>query len=202
MNFEHSVVASGAVDASFTHVRLIIGMVLGLAISKLLLGLVKLIRRPAKTVGCLIHVGWVLYAFLAVIEFWWFEFSLRHLQVWSFSTYLFLILYAALHFLLCALLFPDDSEREVIYRDYFLGQRRWFFMVLIALMVADLMDTLIKGWGHYLGYGIEYSVHIVIAIVMSLIAIRTRKIWFHTVFVCLALAYQIYFAARYLMVLS
>ena len=77
----------------FVHVRIIIGMVLGISISRLIVGVSEFIQHPKAKRIYPIHLGWVLYLFLTIIHFWWYEFSLVKVQVWSFQLYFFLILF-------------------------------------------------------------------------------------------------------------
>ena len=61
----------------FTHVRVIIGIVLGLSVSRLLTGIAEIIQHPQRKNIYVVHLGWVLFAFLTVVHFWWFEFNMR-----------------------------------------------------------------------------------------------------------------------------
>jgi hypothetical protein len=130
---------------AFGHVRIIIGMILGLCVSRLLTGLARFIQHPGKQKIYPVHLAWVGFILLSVIHFWWFEFGLRTIPLWTFEKYLFVIFYAGLYFLLCTLLFPDSMEEYTGYRDYFISRRKWFFGILALVHVVDVMDTLLKG---------------------------------------------------------
>ncbi len=129
---------------AFGHVRIIIGMILGLCVSRLLTGLARFIQHPGKQKIYPVHLAWVGFILLSVIHFWWFEFSLRTIPLWTFEKYLFVIFYAGLYFLLSTLLFPDSMEEYTGYRDYFISRRRWFFGILALVYVVDFIDTLLK----------------------------------------------------------
>ena len=182
---------------AFAHIRTIIGIILGLCISRLLTGFARFIQHPGKQKIYPVHLAWVGFVLLLVIHFWWFEFNLRTIPVWTFEKYLFVIFYAGLFFLLCTLLFPDSMEEYTGYQDYFLSRRKWFFGILALTYVVDILDTLLKGMDRFRLYGIEYPVQAVMFTILSLVAASTDNRRFHAVFVTLALVYEITFTLRH-----
>jgi hypothetical protein len=64
---------------------------------------------------------------------------------WTFAIYFFVILYAILFFSLCTLLFPSDLRDYSGYEAYFLSRRHWFFGLLAATFIADIIDSSLKG---------------------------------------------------------
>lgn len=187
---------------AFTHVRIIIGIILGLCVSRLLTGFARFIQHPDKQKIYPVHLAWVAFILLSVIHFWWFEFNLRTIALWSFEIYFFVIFYAGLYFLLCTLLFPDDMGGYTGYRDYFISRRKWFFGILALVYVADVVDTFLKGVEHYQLYGIEYPIRVVALVVASLIAMFTDNRRYHAIFVSVALLYEIAFTLRHFATLS
>jgi hypothetical protein len=80
--------------------------------------------HPGRQRSSLIHFGWVAWALLNVLTFWWWEFGLSRIE-WNFGIYFFVCLYASMFFL-SVLLFPDDLREYDGYEDYFLSRRdRW-----------------------------------------------------------------------------
>jgi hypothetical protein len=104
---------------AFFHVRIIIGLVAGLCITRLLTGLARFVQHPARPQIYPVHLGWVVFLLLAVMHFWWFEFGLERVGVWSFELYLFLVGYASLFFFTSTLLFPDKMDEYAGFADYF-----------------------------------------------------------------------------------
>lgn len=202
MDIDHALTHPFSALEAFTHVRMIVGIILGLCVSRLLIGSASLAQHPHRKKTCFTHVAWVAFALLLVVHFWWLEFNLRVIPVWSFEIYLFIIFFAALHFLLCAMLFPEHMQEYASYHDYFISRRKWFFGLLILIQLADVFDTVLKGWDHYQLYGLEYPVYVTIVIVLSMVAMYTRKAWFHALFAGLALLYEIIFSLRHFVVLS
>lgn len=140
----------------FTHVRVIIGIILGLSVSRLLTGIARIIQHPQRKNIYAVHLGWVLFTLLTVVHFWWFEFYLHQLVLWKFEAYLFVIFFASMHFLACAMLFPDSMAGYKGYEDYFMSRRGWFFGIVIAVFIFDFLDTAMKGADHFRSLGPEY----------------------------------------------
>jgi hypothetical protein len=133
----------------FYHVRIIVGMVLSLSIARLLAGVARFIQHPGREQVFLIHLGWVAWMLLSVIYFWWWEFALSALAPWTFAAYAFFIGYAAVFFLLCTLLFPDDMKDYHGFADYFMSRRRWFFGLMAFSALMDVVDTALKGHDYW-----------------------------------------------------
>jgi hypothetical protein len=182
---------------TFRHVRVVIGMILGLCIARLLNGLVRIIQHPKHTRVYSVHIGWVIYLLLALIHFWWWELFLIELPSWQFETYLFLIAYVIVLFFLSAFLFPDSLSDYSGYEDFFISRRRWFFGFFALMMIFDLIDTLIKGRAHLDMLGIEYVIRLAVYLVLCGIAFYTTNRKFHKVFVATAVAYNVSWILRY-----
>ena len=75
----------------FTHVRIVMGMVIGLGITRMLAGIAGFIQHPGRYRVSLLHMLWVGSILLELVLFWWWEFGLSRIPVWSFGAYLFLI---------------------------------------------------------------------------------------------------------------
>lgn len=186
----------------YVHVRIIIGIVLGLSISRLLTGLARFIQHPSREQIYAVHLAWVFFVLISVIHFWWFEFYLSGLTRWTFEVYVFVIFYASLYFLLCTLLFPDRMEEYAGFRGYFLSRRRWFFGLLALVFAADLVDSAIKGLEHFRAYGTEYPIRNGVFIALCLIAAFIEDRRFHAAFVAAALLYQVSWVLRQFETLS
>jgi hypothetical protein len=185
------------VDAEFfPHVRIVMGMVIGLGITRLLMGAAGLIQHPKRARLSLIHLLWAFSILLELIFFWWWEVELSLLTDWSFGIFSFLIAYAVTLFLLAALLFPDNIDDYEGYQDFFLKRRHWFFGVFAATFVLDVVDTLIKGMPHFDSLGIGYLAQVPLGIALCLIAIRTADRRYHLALVLVHLAYQAFWIVQ------
>ena len=91
----------------FPHVRIVMGTVIGLGLTRILLGTAGLVQHPTRARLSLIHLLWAASILFELILFWWWEFDLFQIPDWSFGVFFFLIIYSVTLFLLGALLFPD-----------------------------------------------------------------------------------------------
>src|SRR5262245_30492107 len=116
--------AMSAVDAFF-HVRILVGIITGLSMSRLLTGLARPVQHPEwKTVG-FVHTAWAVYLLLTIVHFWWFELGLSKVDRWTFGLYLFVIAYGVLLFLICTILFPDRLDQYSNSEQYFFSRKAW-----------------------------------------------------------------------------
>lgn len=137
---------------TFVHIRIFIGMILGIAVTRLVTGLTRFIQHPGQDKPYFTHIAWVVFVLLFIAHFWWFEFALFKKQDWGFGTYFFLLVYAGTFAVIAALLFPDRIDEYNGFRGYFLARRRWLYSALLFLFVADVIDTLLKGPEYYALY--------------------------------------------------
>jgi hypothetical protein len=148
----------------FLHVRVIIGVILGLSVGRLLHGLATFVEHPGKLKVSAIHLGWVAWALLSVIGYWWWEFHLNRILDWTFGRYLFIFAYASCYFLICAMLFPKELDDYDGYADYFVSRRRWFFGLIALTFLLDIGDTLLKGAAYLAALGPGYPARAALSI--------------------------------------
>jgi len=175
----------------FVHVRTIVGIILGLSITHIVQGIVKLIAHPTKTKVYWVQMIWVAFLFLLIVNFWWWEFSLRTIHQWNFLNYIFLIVYSALFYASAYVLSPhtlDDYEGS---KDYYYSRKKWFFSILAIIYLMDLVDTELKGIEYLEHLGAEYYCSLVVHIILCLVAIRTKKEWIQVLLAALFIAYQL-----------
>lgn len=159
----------------FVHVRSVIGVLLGLSIGRLLQGIATLIEHPRQQKIWWVHLGWVAWALLLVISFWWWEYHLSLITDWTILKYIFLFAYAGLYFLMCSILFPSSMEDYSGYQDYFLSRRCWFFGFLIAITLFDLVDTVLKGSAYAMIQGVGYLLHAALLLFIAIAGIVASK---------------------------
>jgi hypothetical protein len=187
---------SGAAEL-FPHIRIVLGMIVGLGMTRLLLTVAGLIQHPHRLRVSSIHLLWVLSILLELVLFWWWEFALFRLEHWNFSIILFLISYATTLFLLAALLSPDNIAEYEGYEDFFLKRRRWYFGLFAATFVLDIVDTLIKEDGYWTRTEFDYFIQVPLGLLLCALAIKSADRRAHLAVVLLHLAYQAYLITRF-----
>ena len=175
----------------FSHIRVLISLIVGLSLTRLLSGVARIIQHPGGKPVYWVHLSWVAWMFVGAVNFWWWESRLVQLERWEFAYYLFLILYATSYFLPCVLLFPDQMDEYAGYRDYFMSRRAWFFGLFALQFLLDVGDTLLKGQAYLHGLGIEYPVRAIAFVLLCIVAARTTSPRFHAAFVVCALVYEL-----------
>lgn len=186
----------------FFHVRVIIGIVVGLSVARLLTGLARFVQHPGRERIYPIHLAWACFLLLAVVHFWWFQFGLSRLERWTFEVYVFVLSYAAVYFFICTLLFPDQMAEYDGFADYFHSRQRWFYGFLAALFLVDLVDTALKGSEHFRSFGPLYPAQqgLLAALALAAMAIRARL--YHALFAAFAILVEIAWILRQFEVLG
>jgi hypothetical protein len=185
-----------AIDPTiYIHVRTIISIIVGLSLGRLLTGLARFVQHPNLQKIYPVHLVWTIFMMVNVVYFWWWEFHLSGVG-WTFPLYCFVALYASTFFFLCTLLFPDTMHEYAGFRDYFMSRRKWFFGILIATFLLDIVDTAIKGPAYLHALGPEYWLRIGFYVIASAVAIRVENQRFQLVYAILALVYEVAWALR------
>lgn len=182
---------------AFGHIRMVIGFILSISIARLLLGAVKIIQHPGRVKPYSVHLLWAFYIFILLIHFWWWEYKLRTIPLWTFQEYFFLIIYIILYFVLCALLFPDDlKDYQDSYEAYFYSRKHWFFGVLAFTYAADVLDTAMKGAHYFAHFGWEYPIRNAVHFMLCLVAMWVNDKRFHMALVVFFILYELSYVFR------
>jgi hypothetical protein len=183
----------------FEHLQLIVTMILTLAVGRILNGFARILAHPGKVKLFLPHLLWGFSMLLFLMNFWWWEFKLSAVKSWTFESCFLVLVSAIVHFLLCALLFPDQMEEYKGFDDYFISRRKWFFGILASCFLLDAADTSLRGMDYINSLGIEYPIYILAYVGLCVASIFIKNYKFHLSFVVVSLLYNIsYFIRLYL----
>jgi hypothetical protein len=117
-----------------------ISVILALAVAQLFLGAADLVRHRVRVRSFLGHSVWLINLFLLGFLHWWSIWAFRDLQ-WNFGMFFFSLIGPSLMFFAAAVLNPRDFTAESVdLAEYFLGIRRFFFVVLILMLVLFTVD--------------------------------------------------------------
>jgi hypothetical protein len=94
----------------YVHVRVFIGIILGLSVTRLIGGIAGFVQHPQRLSVWPVHLGWIAWTLLNVVTFWWWEFRLSLIPHWTFGLYFFVCVYASMYYFLSVLLLPGDLE--------------------------------------------------------------------------------------------
>jgi len=180
----------------FVHVRILLGVVVSLSIARLLSGLAFFVQHPGRQKADAVHLLWVASMLLALVHFWWWQFALIHHSAWHFGVYAFVLFYATLNYMLCAILFPTDLDEYVGFRDYFESRRVWFFGLMALSLLVDVVDSVIKGHDYLAAFSIEYPIRLAVYLLLFTLAAALRHRGFQLVFAIANLVYQMSWILR------
>jgi hypothetical protein len=169
----------------FNYVMVLASVIIGLAVTHLLQGVAKLIQHPEREKLYWVHLLWVALMFLNALFLWWWEYQLSTVHHWTFELYVFVLSFAVVLYLICAVLMPSELGSYATYRAYFYSRRRWIFGLLLLFSMMDLVDTAVKGWTHLLSLGWPYLTVVATRSALLLGAMKTRNARFHGVVVVL-----------------
>lgn len=186
----------------FEYVMVLASIIVGLGLTHLLLGVSKIVTAAGRSKPYWVHLLWVAYMFITTVMWWWVEFRLRDVEMWTFQLYLFVLVYAFIIYLMCAWLFPEDIEAHGGFKSYFYARRAWFFGLIAAYLLIDLADTLFKGTQHFLSLGLEYPIATALFTLLSIAAALSRNERFHAAYAVVCFAYQFSWTFRYALTLS
>lgn len=190
------VVYTAGVMGMFEYIAVLTSIIIGLGMAQLLRGVAGLIQQTDKTSVYWVHLCWVGYMFFTLVFWWWWEFRLGTIEIWTFDIYFFVVFYAFVMFLICALLFPVHLEGHKDYKSYFYSMRVWLFGLLGLSYALDWIDSLLKSHEYFMSLGPEYFITSVVQFSLCVVAMWTSNERYHAIFAISMLAYQISWAVR------
>lgn len=141
--------------SSFEFLSVFISVVVGLGMAHLLTGIGRLIHQAGTARLSAAHMFWTAYVFCFMVIYWWtVVFGYVEWQNWNIIIFLFVLAYGVVIFLLAVVLYPTHLPEPWDMRAHFLRMRRWFFGMLMMLILTELMDTGLKN--HFDDFSIPY----------------------------------------------
>jgi len=125
----------------FEYISVLLSILIGLAISQLLGGVARLVRD-----GRALAPAWwvmVIVATLLIVslQVWWASFTWRHVENWTFFSYLAFMVLPSLLYLLAYLVLPPDLHLDGdALAAAFIRKRRPFFTIVALVPLASLFQ--------------------------------------------------------------
>ena len=128
---------------AFSYLSVLISLILGLAITQVLKGFRGLMHGRARVRGYWPTVLWGALIIVIAVQSWWSMFGLRHHQDWTFVEFSAVLAQTIVLYLLAALVLPDIFGDAIVdLREHYYDHRRWFFSLLVMLIVTSLLKAL------------------------------------------------------------
>jgi hypothetical protein len=177
----------------FSYISVILSIVLGLAITQVLLGFRGLILTRAKVKLYAPTIIWAFFALLIPIQAWWADFAMRKQTNWTFLALFVIMLQAISIYMFAALVLPDiGGEKFIDLRQHFFAHRSWFFCALLGSVIFSLLKTLAL-YGH-LPSRIDFVFESTFGAI-AIVGAVTRYEWFHKLLApATALLFVVYIA--------
>ena len=148
----------------FTYLGVLISVILGLALTHLLVGVSKMIQLRESVRVYWVQVVWTINVILYVLALWWGMFWWNKLQVWTIEEFLFIMAYSIVVFMLASLLFPWDFAAGLDLEQHFFANKAWFFGIFLTATLLDIPETLQKGVSHLRDVPRQYVIFIPISL--------------------------------------
>ena len=164
---------------SFDYLSVLLSIILGLAITQVLLGFRGLILTRAKVKIYLPTVIWAGLALLIAIQLWWASFGLRTRGSWTFLAFIVIVLQTISVYMAAAVILPNiTGDSSVDLRDHYFAHRGWFFGFMVAGVILSALKEFALS-GHLPGQ-LNGEFHVLFGLAAIAAAIMRRK-WFHMV---------------------
>lgn len=126
----------------FEYVIVLVSIIIGLGITLVLTGIAQLIREERSVKLFWPYLIWIVLVFVLHIHEWWITYQLKSTVAWKLPTFLFIILYPILLFVLANLLFPDSWEKHKgDMKQFYFSIYRKFFGCAIALVILSVLQN-------------------------------------------------------------
>jgi hypothetical protein len=126
----------------FSYLSVLLSIVLGLAITQVLKGFRGILLSRARIQFYWPTVLWSFNLLLIFVQGWWAMFEARKVPQWTFPVFGVVILQTILSYMLGAIVLPDFfGEQNVDLRRHYFEHRRWFFGIMVLLIVVSIVKT-------------------------------------------------------------
>jgi hypothetical protein len=160
----------------FSHTRVVIGMVIGLGITRTLLTFANIIQMPKTHTRSTLHLLWLGAMLVQLALFWYSHIELARLQHWNFALFAFFVGFAIVLYMQTALLTSDKAPDHGGYEEFFIDRRHWFFGFFIASQIFDLIESTFLSATHAVDTIDLFAVSVLICVGLTGWISKNRKV--------------------------
>lgn len=166
---------------AFNYVSVLVSIIVGLTATRVMGGLGEVIQAANRPRIYWVHVLWHVTLLFNVMLGWWLLYRWRVTTDWTFFLFIWITLAPVLNYLAAAILIPGELETtgSPDWRDYYFKNHRGFFITFGAIWPLDIVDTMLKGWRHFLDQGSFYLPLIGFSTIGCLVAALSRNERYH-----------------------
>jgi hypothetical protein len=162
-------------ETMFDYLAILISVILGLALTHLLLGVSRLIQIRHGVRLYWVQLVWTLNVVIYILAVWWGMFWWKHLTDWTIQEFFFLTSYSIVLFLLASMLFPHECSEGLDCEEHFYRNKNWFFGIQLVAALLDVPETLAKSYDGLRGVPREYFLLTPALIALHLTGLATRN---------------------------
>ena len=164
--------------SQFEYIAVLVSVIAGLGIVHLLSGITRFLSTKGPWKPYWVHLLWTWNVFHFIVFYWWFFWRWSAISDWQLLLFLFILVYAVLLYMLCAILFPPN-EKKTDFREIYYQNRKYFFGLWVLIMLIDIGDTQLKIYHGLSGFG-SYHIFMYLALITgSILAARSSNHRFH-----------------------
>lgn len=124
----------------FSYLSVLIGLILGLGITKLMEGVGHLVQLRERIVWYWPLKVWVVALLVFHLQAWWAMYELRHISDWTFTAFLIVLIQPVMLFFLSALALPDVSDiQRIDLRRFFTEHASFTFRIATLMVFSSLL---------------------------------------------------------------
>jgi hypothetical protein len=165
----------------FSYLGVLISVIMGLAVTYLLVGVSEIIHMRHTVRIYWVHIVWTANVLVYVLAVWWGMFWWNRLQTWSIEEFLFITIYSIVIFMLAAMLYPREVPEGLDFETYFFTNKRWFFGIYLTATLLDVVETVSKGVIGLRPVPMEYVIYIPVVLAICATALITKRRRLHEV---------------------
>ncbi len=159
----------------FGYLSVLIAIILGLAITQILLGYRGLLHAREHVRLYWPSLVWSGLVIIMAVQSWWAMFGLRSLTGWTFLQFSVVLMQTILVYMLSALVLPDFGSKAVDLRKTYFEHFRWFYSLLAGVLVVSLCKDLVIGGT--LPHGLNLAFHLCFIVLSLAMAAIRNETW-------------------------
>ena len=178
---------------AFEYLSVLISIILALGMTRVLAGVGEMLQARSHRRIYWVHAVWIVNLFLYLVIAWWIFYRWRDQQPWRFFLFVFVLISPTVLYLASLLLFPGegDIDRAVDYKTHYYANHRAFFILFGLFTPVDIVDSLLKGFPHFIALGPQYFISSALYFTGLITAAITRNERYHEFYAVFFLAQTI-----------
>jgi hypothetical protein len=130
----------------FGYLSVLLSIIVGFSVTQILLGFRGIVLSRVHIKVYWPTLEWAVLLLLINVQSWWAMFGMRAIQHWTFPAFGVLLTQTIAQYMLAAIVFPDFArDGAVDLHDHYRQHKRWFFGLLIFLLLVSLAKDLVIG---------------------------------------------------------